>query len=166
MTGLALSLASAPGEKSPPPIRSLATSLTTDVDAQVDQILLAVVTRYVTDAFARLRERPIGVVHLTDTENRPLRGTGNSPFVITLTSDKEADAWWGDEVKPIQRSNGGRLRFLRMLVPRSRDLGGFAQSTTRRLSDLFSQSLLTPDDLNPADAAGQILGISQPIEWL
>lgn len=165
MTGLALSLASAPADRSPPPIRSLATSLSTDVDAQVDQILLAVVTRYVTDAFARLRERPVGVVHLTDTENRPLRGTGNSPFVIALPSDKTAEAWWGDEVKPIQRGNGGRLRFLRMLVPRSRELGGFANATTRRLSDLFSQSLLTPDDLNPADAAGQILGISQPIEW-
>lgn len=52
-----------------------------------------------------------------------------------------------------------------MLVPRSRELGGFVDATTRKLKTMFSQDLLKPDDLNPADAAGQILGISQPIEW-
>lgn len=165
LTGLELRLRQDPGDAAQPAIISLATSLTTDPDAQLDQILLAVVTRYVTDAFARLRERPIGVVHLTDAENRPLRGNGKDPFLISLETGKYEDAWWGDEKGPLPRGNGGRLRFLRVLVPRSRELGGFVDATTRKLKTMFSQDLLTPDDLNPADAAGQILGISQPIEW-
>lgn len=165
LTGLELRLRQDPGDAAQPAIISLATSLTTDPDAQLDQILLAVVTRYVTDAFARLRERPIGVVHLTDAENRPLRGNGKDPFLISLETGKYEDAWWGDEKGPLPRGNGGRLRFLRVLVPRSRELGGFVDATTRKLKTMFSQDLLKPDDLNPADAAGQILGISQPIEW-
>ncbi|PDS69867.1 hypothetical protein [Rhizobium phaseoli] len=164
--GLELSLRPIPGEAKPPAIRSLATSFTTDVDAQVDQILLAVITRYVTDAFARLRERPIGIVHLTDDENRPLLSPdANEAFIITLKPGATDEAWWSGEAKPPQRGKGGRLRFLRMLVPRSRQLGGFAETTTRRLETLFNRDLIVPDDLNPADAAGQILGISQPVEW-
>lgn len=165
MSVLELSLREVPGEPPPPPLLSLATGYTTDVDAQVDQVLLAVVTRYVTDAFARLRERPIAVIHLTDLENRPLRAAEDESYKIALKSGDNETAWWGDEVSPILRGRGGRLRFLRMLVPRARELGGFVDATTRRFADLFSESLLTPDDLNPADAAGQILGISQPIEW-
>ncbi|MGR9265612.1 hypothetical protein [Rhizobium leguminosarum] len=164
--GLKLSLKPAPGEATPPAIRSLATNFTTDVDAQVDQILLAVITRYVTDAFARLRERPIGIVHLTDDENRPLRSPdADKAFIITLKPGAGDEAWWSGEAKPPEPGKGGRLRFLRMLVPRSRQLGGFAATTTRSLETLFNKDLIAPDDLNPADAAGQILGISQPIEW-
>ncbi len=168
VTGLTLAQRQTPGEPALPAILSLATGFATDVDAQLDQILLAVVTRYVTDAFARLRERPIGLIHLTDGDNRPLRSAGDgTPFVISLEADKFEAAWWGeDKGKPVLRGNGGRLRFLRMLVPRSRELGGFVDTTTRQLSALFDAKLLQQaDDLNPADAAGQILGISQPIEW-
>ncbi|TIL66503.1 hypothetical protein [Mesorhizobium sp.] len=165
MSVLEVSLRPVPGDPPPPAILSLATGSRTDVDAQVDQVLLAVVTRYVTDAFARLRERPIGVIHLTDLENLPLRAAKDTPYTVALKTSDSETAWWGDEASPIERGKGGRLRFLRLLVPRTRELGGFIDAPARRFADLFSETLLTPDDLNPADAAGQILGISQPIEW-
>lgn len=144
---------------------SLETLVATDVGAQVDQILLAVVTRYVTDAFARLRERPIGILHLTDTENRPMRN--DTGLVIELDPSKSEAAWWADdETPPLDHGNGGRLRFLRMLVPRHRGIGGFAETPSRRLEDLFERTP-EPDtaDLNPSDARGLILGVSRPVEW-
>ena len=164
--GLTLELKQVPGEATPPALRSLSTSAPTVSSAQLDEILLAVVTRYVTDAFARLRERPVGVIHLTDLENRPVRtATDKDAFFVTLQPDSQTEAWWSDEAKPPQQGNGGRVRFLRVLVPRARELGGFVERTTRGLEALFNQDLIAPDDLNPADAAGQILGISRPIEW-
>lgn len=165
MSALKISLLPKPGGPVPPPLLSLTTSFDTDAKAQIDQVLLAVVTRYVTDAFARLRERPIAVVHLTDLENRPVRAAEGKPYEIPLRPDGGEAAWWGDEAAPIQRGKGGRVRFLRMLVPKRTEAGGFVDTPARRLSDLFSESLINSDDLNPADALGQILGVSQPLEW-
>lgn len=142
------------------PLRSLAPLAAADPDAQVDEVLAAVVTRYVTDAFARLRERPVAILHLTDDEYRPLRAEAD----FTLALKKENAAWWPDD-PPLAKGGGGRVRLLRMLVPRTRSMGGFAAEPTRQLAEFFRKGDLNLTDLNPGDAAGMVLGISHPIEW-
>jgi hypothetical protein len=164
VTSLTLSLRATVGTKEDG-IVTISPTATIDPDAQVDEILIAVITRYVSDAFDRLRERPIGLVHMADAQNRPIESNGND-YRISLTKGFFESAWWANnETKPPLRGRGGRLRFLRMLVPKLYSQGGFASAATRELKDLFSSEMLAADDLNPSDAKGMIVGISQPIEW-
>lgn len=150
----------------PPAIISIFPTSLSDRDAQVEEILIAVLTRYVSDAFDRLRESPIGLVHLTDNENQPIEGNGQE-IRIDLNAGGFESAWWasGETTPPLTGKGAGRVRFLRMLVPRPDAKGGFAPAATRQLSELFSNGMLDVEDLNPTDAMGMIIGISRPIEW-
>lgn len=148
----------------PPALSSLAPLSRTDASSQLDEVLVAVVTRYVSDAFARLRERPVAVVHLSDTGGTPVTAAGNGSFSVPIDSGHPDNAWWDEGGTPAA-ANGGRLRFMRLLIPKSKDRGGFAAAKVpRNLTDLFNSSR-EDADLNPADAAGLILGMSRPIEW-
>jgi hypothetical protein len=148
----------------PPPLVSLAPLSRTDASSQLDEILVAVVTRYVSDAFARLRERPVALVHLSDASGVPVSAPPETSLRVPIEANHPDLAWW-DEAGAPSAANGGRLRFMRLLVPKSKDRGGFASApVARNLASLFG-AVADSSDLNPADAGGLILGMSRPVEW-
>lgn len=130
----------------------------TEIDSQLEELLVVVVTRYVRDAFDRIRERPVAV-KLWDAASVsldlsrpdwPLTKDGNP---MTL-----APAAFGD--------NLGRVRFLRILRAKSLERGGFIERDAIFPMDFFNVDMLgTSVEMNPPDAKGMVLGTSMPIEW-
>ena len=131
-----------------------------DPGSQLEEKLYVVVTRYVTDAFDRLRERPMAVYALADD-------------TLTLTT-KSQRVWSAnpleiDGPKPFQ-GKSGRVRFLRIMWAKSRDDGGFL--TALKEEDRFRMLFGMAGDpaaalvMNPLDAIGMALGISAPVEWV
>jgi hypothetical protein len=114
-----------------------------DPASQLEERLHLVVTRYATDAFDRLRERPIAVYAL------PPDGR----------LDGAALTW---PAMPAALTGRGRVRVLRTLSGKPRSEGGFETERPRFPADFFGGEA---DDGEPADAAGQVLGISAPVEW-
>jgi len=128
---------------------ALRTAFGANADAQVEERLYALVTRYVYDAFDRLRERPIAVYRLSDTLADPTLSEKTWP-----PSDPGA---------PFSNSRG-RLRIVRVLRGREEEEGGFEQKAREFPGDFFGEkSDGVPGE--PLDAAGQVIGISAPIEW-
>lgn len=152
----------------PPALVSLAPLSRTDASSQLDEILVAVVTRYVSDAFARLRERPVALVHLSDARGAPITAPKGA-LSVPIEANHPDLAWW-DEAGAPSAADGGRLRFMRLLIPKSKERGGFAtEPVARDLAALFSAASDSDNgnlgNLNPADAKGLILGMSRPLEW-
>ena len=64
-------------------------------------------------------------------------------------------------------AGSGRIRILRVLRGKTRDKHGF-EATPREFPEDFFGTDVEPGTAvgeNPFDAAGQVLGISQPFEW-
>jgi hypothetical protein len=129
-----------------------------DINAQLEEQLYVVVTRYVTDAFDRLRERPMAVFALGTASLTLTRSVGR---VWELDPDEMADA------SPF-KDKRGRIRLLRIMWPNSGE-GGYVDAVDERtrFGSLFGTAgdLNADLDMNPLDAAGMALGISTPIEW-
>jgi hypothetical protein len=130
-----------------------------DDQAQIEERIYVVVTRYVTDAFDRLRERPMavfaaGVATLNLTERARLVWPRDDGEMAAATPFKD---------------KSGRVRFLRVLWAKARVDGGVMPETTEKLR--FESLFATYDnpntglDMEPRDAPGMALGISSPIEW-
>jgi hypothetical protein len=127
-------------------------------DSQLEEKLYAVVTRYVTDAFDRLRERPMAVYALD-----------SNTLVLT---NKALRVWPFDNVDDLNPFAGkrGRLRFLRILWGKNQKNGGFvvpAVNEVERFRMLFGvvNDPAAALETNPPDAIGMALGISRPLEW-
>jgi hypothetical protein len=118
--------------------------------AQVEEPIYAVVTRFVYDAFDRLRERAIGI--------HPLDGSALA-FGPRIWPPKEEDR------EPYTNEMHGRVRFLRVLRGKLREQGGFETSLQEFPKDLFGTETDEALDADPFDAAGMVMGISAPIEW-
>jgi hypothetical protein len=121
-----------------------------DDDSQVEERLYALVTRYVYDAFDRLRERPIAVHKLPDHLSVPVLGEST---------------WPEGELGTPYASGGGRVRIVRVLRGRSPDDGGFESRLKEFPRDFFGNDVETVPTEEPLDAAGQVIGISAPFEW-
>jgi hypothetical protein len=128
-------------------------------ESQIEELLVAVVTRYVRDVFDRLRERPVAV-KLWDPD--------------TVTLDLSSPDWpprpkkKGAIVPLVADDLGttGRLRFLKILRAKTRERGGFLDEEAVFPQDFFEPGMLgVATDMNPPDAKGLILGTSMPIEW-
>ncbi|MBY5867847.1 hypothetical protein [Rhizobium leguminosarum] len=120
--------------------------------AQVEEVLVAVITRYVRDVFDRVRERPILVKEL-DT----------SLSSASMALDLSQPDW---PASPSELGSAGRVRLLRLLRPKTRENGGFALREYKFPQDLFdSNRPASSVDMNPPDAKGIVLGMSMPIEW-
>ncbi|WP_398308962.1 hypothetical protein [Zoogloea sp.] len=128
---------------------ALRTAFGANPDAQVEERLYALVTRYVYDAFDRLRERPIAVYRLSDTLADP-----------TLTEK----TWPPSDLGAPFSNSRGRLRIVRVLRGRKEKEGGFERKAREFPGDFFGDK---SDGVSgePLDAAGQVIGISAPIEW-
>jgi hypothetical protein len=65
----------------------------------------------------------------------------------------------------------GRVRFMRVLRPRSKAAIGFVQDEGQRFRELFAlppkleDAGIDPIDFSPLDAPGMVLGVSTPVEW-
>ncbi len=163
------------------PIRWLDSVADVVAGAQIEHIVLAVVTRYVADAFARQREIPLAALHLTDERNAPWQSVERLlipvPFVAADTKDSDVEgtlaglapivSWhsWGESFEGASPGRpAGRVRFMKLLVPKAIDKGGFAPVRFKDLKSLFARADPSADPMNPPDAAGMIIGISKPIE--
>lgn len=111
--------------------------------AQVEEVLLAVVTVYSNDAFARGRERPMWISELKPD------GSSLSP----IWADPKAEA----------AAKAGRVRLLRLLRTTGQPPGTPLETL------LFGANPIESDagtmDANPPDVGGMLLGISRPVEW-
>jgi len=116
--------------------------------AQIEEPLYAVVTRFVHDAFDRLRERVIGIHPLVEK---------SLAFGARLWPEAKAEDY--DE------GMSGRVRFLRLVRGKTRDHGGFERQRREFPKDFFGQQTSEALDAEPLDAAGMVMGISTPIEW-
>lgn len=126
---------------------SLATVGHPEAASQLEEPLYAVVTRFVHDAFDRLRERAIGI-HALD-----------AGLVLGTRLWPESNA---EEYTAAMR---GRVRFLRVLRGKTREAGGFELTSPRFPADFFGREADEALDADPLDAAGMAMGISMPIEW-
>jgi hypothetical protein len=119
-------------------------------DAQVEERLYAIVTRYVYDAFDRVRERPVAVHKLLDVQAAPLLGD---------------TTWLSGPRDTLYAQGKGRVRILRVLRGRARNDKGFEPVLREFPEGFFGTGAdgLSTDE--PLDAAGQIIGISPPFEW-
>ncbi|HEX7152265.1 MAG TPA: hypothetical protein VF618_12325 [Thermoanaerobaculia bacterium] len=120
-------------------------------DAQIEEPIYAVVTRFVYDAFDRLRERAIGI--------HPLR-PGSVRLLDRIWPGKEEKD--REAYEPAMR---GRIRLLRVVRGKIREAGGFETRTQEFPGDFFGKETDESLDANPFDAAGMALGISAPIDW-
>jgi len=127
-----------------------------DANAQLEECLYAVVTRYVYDAFDRLRERPISIHRL------PHDLAANSIQLGMPT-------WTGSQVdtKELFQEGKGRIRILRVLRGRTKDEHGFESASREFPHDFFGGDVEWGANISeaPPDAAGQVLGVSQPFDW-
>jgi len=128
------------------PLNALAPGGTTDATAQVEEVLLAVVTAYAQDASSRLRERPLWIAEI------PAAGA-----TVSLTSA----LWKAPDPVPVAR--GGRVRLLRLLRTRAQPAGTTLQALLFGADPIEAAD--DPMELNPPDVGGSLLGISRPIEW-
>lgn len=119
--------------------------------AQVEEQLYALVTRYVYDAFDRLRERPVAMYRLADTLSSP---------VLRETTWQEG--------LPVESyaTGSGRVRILRVLCGRTRDQQGFEVTAKEFPRNFFGDAVESGGISDePVDSAGQVIGISVPFEW-
>lgn len=122
-----------------------------DADSQLEERIYVVATRYVYDALDRLRERAVAIYDVGAEPDGPVL----------------AKPTWTFEANPPFVSGAGRVRLLHVLRGRLKSEGGFEDVLRSFPGDFFGPGSEGnpefPDD--PPDAAGQVLGISRPIEW-
>jgi hypothetical protein len=117
---------------------------------QLEEVLVLVVTRSIHDALDRIQERPVAV-KLWD------------PKATTLDL---ADADWPGPIKAADLGDGGRIRFLRILRPKTYAAGGYVETSPKFPQDFFQFETIEGDvEMNPRDAIGMVLGMSLPISW-
>lgn len=136
------------------PLDALARA-TGEVDtAQIEEVLIVLVTRYVRDVFDRIRERPVAI--------KPL----GEPAATGLIIDLAQPDWPKKSLKGSDIGSAGRIRLLRLLRPKLKEDGGFLAEVPKFPQDYFNSAMLDGRlDMNPADAKGIMLGMSMPIEW-
>ncbi|MGY3131159.1 hypothetical protein ACVWZM_001841 [Bradyrhizobium sp. USDA 4501] len=120
---------------------------------QLEEVLVLVLTRNIHDALDRIRERPVAV-KLWD-------GTSTS-------MDLAKPDWptFEDPNETPTLGDGGQIRFLRILRPKTRAMGGYLETAPAFPLDMFQYETIEGDvDMNPPDAKGMVLGMSMPIAW-
>lgn len=154
-----------------PAMFRLALKSPTDVAAaaQVEHALFAVVTRYFHDAFDRVVERPVCVSRILAPEDRPTRHGDALLIPVSkdaLENDDDLVAWKDTEATGGLDNVAGRLRLLKVLLPRGFSDGGYGPDGRRfALADLFVPDDANANPLNPRDGQGIVLGVSAPIEF-
>lgn len=124
-------------------------------ESQLEEVLLAVITYFIHDAFDRIRERPLAIYRLKGDVLDPMAGE-----VV----------WSATPAIPL-KSKTGRIRFMRVLRPRLEVEGGYevVENEVDRFRSLFASEAAQDDkdaiDRSPLDAGGMVLGLSIPIEW-
>ncbi|MBY2908539.1 hypothetical protein [Rhizobium leguminosarum] len=140
----------------PRALSSLTASGQTTAESQLEEVLVIIATRFIHDAFARLREKPVAVKQW-DALSTTLDLT--SPDWPTINGAPI-------KLKPGDLGNEGNIRFLRVLRPRTRTAGGFVDDSPVFPLGMFQFETIEGDvDMNPPDAQGMVLGISMPIPW-
>lgn len=114
----------------------------TDAESQVEFAMVIVLTRYIHDAFDRLRETPMRVFDPALSENP----------VWTAPEDLSAP----------EPGSSGRIRFL-TIQRLARTVA--APGATSFPEAFFEEDLSEQVEMDPQDAVGRVLGTSKPIEW-
>ncbi|MCA1386073.1 MULTISPECIES: hypothetical protein [unclassified Bradyrhizobium] len=120
---------------------------------ELEEVLVLVLTRNIHDALDRVRERPVAV-KLWD-------GTSTSLNLVKPDWPTFEDPNEGPKL-----GDGGQIRFLRILRPKTRAMGGYLETAPSFPLDFFQYETIEGDlDMNPPDAKGMVLGMSMPIPW-
>jgi len=154
-TGLTLALRQVSGNESLTGI-GLTAPGRPDQDAQVEECLYALVTRYVYDAFDRMRERVHSIHRLPDSPDQGVSDVGKQ---IWLSKDVPGDLSF--------KNASGRIRIVYVLRGKTREFHGFESAPREFPDDFFGVGIEDGESIaeSPSDAAGQVLGISQPFNW-
>lgn len=156
--GTKVTLAIAPGTGAlPGRLLSLQPTSITDPKSQLEETLVLVVTRFIRDAFDRMRERPVAVKSWD----------AKSPTVDLSTPDWPTRDGRPLTITPAMLGKSGRVRFLRILSGKNRSEGGFLVDDKPIFpGDFFTYDTIEADaEMNPPDAQGMVLGVSMPIPW-
>jgi hypothetical protein len=145
---LQLKLLASNGE--PETIQSLK-SLQSDPTSQMEGVVAAIVTEFITDAFARVRERPMAVFRLDDGQIDPAK------LMWSATDDPDDVKKWLTDPKA-KRSRRVRLMSLKRLKAL------VSGQPPENLKDYFDEDFADEISMDVRDAAGHILGISKPID--
>jgi hypothetical protein len=127
--------------------------LATDPTSQIEGVVAAIVTEFVTDAFDRLRERPVGVYRIVDGA----RASGANPGgPVTMKP-----MWSPEAAAPAAKLTRARVRLMSLMRLKMLDPWRPPPET---LADYFAESFDDAIAMEAADANGRILGVSKPIE--
>lgn len=133
-----------------------------DANSRLKERIYVEATRYIYDALDRLHERPVAVFEVGAEPDGPV--LANPTWQIY----KRPDGGLNEKKSPPLFAQGaGRVRLLHVLLSRLRSEDGFEEALRRFPDDFFGRGSEGnpeyPDD--PPGAAGQVLGISRPVEW-
>ena len=134
----------------PQPLQSV-TWLVSDPASQIRCIVAAVMTEFISDAFDRVRERPLAVYRIEDGVSGPV-----AMKLIWPTSAAAVDAIATAKLR------GARVRLM-SLMHLQLDPAQPANPPAS-LNDYFSEPFDNDINMDVPDAPGRILGISKPIE--
>jgi|GEM_PF-6763061 len=142
-------------------LTSLAAVATPELSAssQLEEVLVLVLTRYVRDGFAQVREKPVAIVPWQ-------AGSTTADVALPHWPPRPVVNGKPTPLTPADIGEAGRIRFMRLLRPRTHAEGGFAGATPKFPDDYFAWEMLGDGtNMNPPDAKGVVLGISNPIAW-
>jgi hypothetical protein len=125
--------------------------LATDPKSQIEGVVAAIVTEFVTDAFDRVRERPVGVYRIVDGQ----QGPGGTFGAATMKQ------MWLATDAPTAKLTGARVRLMSLMRLKRLDPWRPPPET---LADYFAEPFADSIAMDAPDATGRILGVSKPIE--
>jgi hypothetical protein len=127
--------------------------LARDPASQIRCTVAAVVTEFISDAFDRVRERPLAVYRIDEGANQSAPATMQC---IWPTSPE------GLGVVAKTKLRGARARLITLMHLQLDPLQ--PTNPPASLADYFSEPFQGDIDMNASDASGRILGVSKPIE--
>ena len=135
-----------------------------DDTAQLEERLFVVITYFTKDVFDRTQERPFAIVPITEPEADSAPDGKYELRVAIGARDNTHPALDGENRMPFGDGHGGRLRILKILVPKERDRSGYARFRIEDVLSVMAPAVGNSDEMNPTDAEGIFLGISHPLE--
>jgi hypothetical protein len=140
----------------PQPLKSV-TWLAPDPTSQIRCTVAAVVTEFISDAFDRIRERPLAVYRIEDGAS----GTDGKMGPVTMKLIWPANATAVSDIAAA-KLRGARVRLMSLMHLQLDPTQ--SANPPASLIDYFSEPFDSEINMDAPDAPGRILGISKPIE--
>jgi hypothetical protein len=126
-----------------------------DASAQIGSVVAAIVTEFVSDAFDRVRERPVAVFRIDDGQPAIEQTTAGTAATMHLMWPIDSD-----QRKQLATAAPARVRLMSMahlqLAP--------STAPPASLADYFNEPFEETINMAASDAVGRVLSVSKPID--